>query len=64
MGRSDYPDLAPRANPTQLAMRHERIPIEQKLANDAQCRPATPAFEGALMGTARSSGNGKHQRSL
>ena len=40
-------------------MRHERIPIEQKLANDAQCRPATPAFEGALMGTARSSGNGK-----
>jgi len=52
--------LHPPPRPTaQLAMRHERIPIEQKLSNDAQCRPATPAFEGALMGTARSSGNGK-----
>lgn len=46
-------------NANKLAMRHERIPIEQKLSNDVQCRPATPAFEGALMGTARSSGNGK-----
>ena len=52
--------LHPPPRPTaQLAMRHERIPIEQKLSNDVQCRPATPAFEGALMGTARSSGNGK-----
>jgi hypothetical protein len=30
-------------------MRHERIPIEEKLKGP-ECRPCTPAFDGAIMG--------------
>lgn len=38
-------------------MRHERIPIEVKLAKDAlKCRPSTPAYDNAIMGMPQRNG--------
>jgi hypothetical protein len=43
-------------------MRHERIPIEAKMAKDAaKCRPCTPAYDNAIMGIPQRTGTEQQQ---